>query len=235
MSKKVIPVICEGQSDAIALQDYLSFLFRDKNIEFVVCGGDILGDDESYEKEIDELLSEVIFTPERPVDFSPSDILMIVHLIDTDGIFVDDSKIVLDTKLNFTHYYDDSIAVTKSVPATIETRNKRRERINECIRKREAIIKGCLIKYRLFYMSCNLEHVTHNERNVGDQNQKLLLAEYFSERFMDDVNEFVQFLEEHNQSKTHSFEESWKFIKKHSLDRTTNLIILISEFDDLLR
>lgn len=235
MSKKVIPILCDGQSDAVALQDYLSFLFVDKNIEFVVCGGDLFGDEQSYEKDIDELLTDAIFNSDRSVDFEASDILMVVHLIDTDGIFIDDSKISLDKSLDFTHYYDDGIAVTKNVPATIELRSKRRERIYECIAKEEATIKGNLVKYRMFYMSCNLEHVTHNERNVGSQKEKFLLAQYFAERFLDDINEFLQFLEERNLSNTHDFKESWKFIKNHSLDRATNLTILITNFEDLIK
>lgn len=229
MSKKVVPLICEGRSDLIALEDYLNELFKDKEIKFVVASGDVLGKDENYDKYLDELIEGAIYKNENfTADFTLDDILMIVHLIDTDGIFEDDNIVCLDKNYTFTNYFNNKICVTKNVAATRKTRIQRRDRICECIKTNSVTIKKKAFPYMIFYMSTNLEHVTQDERNIETDTEKIKLAEEFSTRF-NDSKKFLEFLKENNQSKTYDYKLSWDYIKHHSLEKSTNLIIFVNQ------
>lgn len=230
MSKKVIPLICEGRSDLIALEDYLNDLFKDKEIKFVVASGDVLGKNENYDKYLDELIENAIykndnFTP----DFTLDDILMVAHLIDTDGIFESDDIVCLDKTLTFTNYFDDKICVIKDVIATRKTREKRRERINDCIKTSAVTIKNKTLPYAIYYMSTNLEHVTQNDRNIETDIEKIKLAEEFSTRF-NNSTDFLEFLNANNKSNTLDFQQSWDYVRNNSLSKCTNLIIFVYKF-----
>lgn len=222
MKKKVVPLICEGVSDLIALEKYLDDLFADKEIKFVVSSGDILGDENNESQYLDELIKKTIFSSHP--DFTLEDIYFIAHLIDMDGVFESDDIVSLNQNIDMTYYDDKKIIVSKDVLKTIETRHRRRERIIECINKDTVDINNRKIKYSIFYMSTNLEHVTCGKRNIKAK-EKLHVATNFAYQFNSD--EFLNFLEKNNASCTNDYYESWNYIKKHSLDKATNLIILI--------
>lgn len=227
-NKKVIAVVVEGQSDATALQDYLSSLFTEGVFEFAVSSGDFLSTDEDCEEDLEFLLeNRAIFRPDVHRDFEAEDLFAVIHIIDTDGVFISDENVWLDPNLSYTHYFDDHIVVTKNVARTNELRYNRRDRIEECLKTKNVRIRNVNgIPYFLYYMSCNLEHVTQGERNVEMALDKIDLAMEFASRFPNE-NEFIQFLIDNNASHTEDYQESWSYIKRHSLDRATNLIIFI--------
>ncbi len=222
MKKKVVPLICEGVSDLIALEKYLDDLFADKEIKFVVSSGDILGDENNESEYLDDLIRQTIFSSHP--DFALEDIYSIAHLIDMDGIFESDDIIELNQNIDTTYYDNKKIIVSKDVSKTIKTRHIRRERIIEYINKGIVNIDNRKIKYKIFYMSTNLEHVTCGNRNIKAK-EKLHVATNFAYQF--NSKEFLNFLETNNASCTNDYYKSWDYIKKHSLDKATNLIILI--------
>ena len=61
MIKKVVPLICEGQSDLIALEDHLNDLFINEEIKFVISIGDILGNIDNENEYFDDLIYRTIF------------------------------------------------------------------------------------------------------------------------------------------------------------------------------
>ena len=227
MDKKVIPLICEGYSDLVALEDYLNDLFRDKAIQFFVASGDITSDRNKKDKYLNELIEDAIFNnPNRSVDFTIDDILMVAHLVDTDGVFESDDVVKYDGSLSFNQYFDDHILACKSVKEMNETRALKRDRLLDCIDTDTIAIKNRNLIYRIFYMSVNLEHVTQDNQNVETEIEKMDFAEEFATRF-DKLDDFVSFLEHNNTSGTHDYKESWKYIRKHSLNKATNLIVFV--------
>lgn len=234
MSKKVIPVLCEGQSDLIALESYLDDIFSDCDVKFVITSGDFLGDETKYNEDLNKLIEESIFCNNvTNIDFTYDDILMVAHLIDTDGVFESDEILSLDENEKHTKYYDNKIVVCNSVPIAIERRSKRRERINDCIKTSNVLINNKFFPYSIYYMSSNLEDVTWEEKNVPSAKEKIALAKNFSIRY-ENSEDFIKFLESVNCSRTTDYLKSWNYIKKHSLKRSTNLIIFINKVKEML-
>ena len=73
-------------------------------------------------------------------------------------------------------------------------------------------------------MSCNLDHVLYNLQNASDKEKEDYALE-FSEKYIDNIDDFISFLCNSDFSCCDSYEDSWKFIKggKHSLERYSNL------------
>ena len=87
------------------------------------------------------------------------------------------------------------------------------------------------IPYRVFYMSCNLDHVLYNEQNLED-NQKVDMADEFADQYLDDIDAFISFMNDKSLIFEGNFKETWKQIKlnKNSLMRHSNLHIFINEY-----
>jgi hypothetical protein len=73
-------------------------------------------------------------------------------------------------------------------------------------------------------MSCNLDHVLYNLQNATDT-EKEEYAFNFSEKYIDNIEDFILFLYKSEFSCCDSYEDSWMFIKqgKNSLERYSNL------------
>ena len=87
------------------------------------------------------------------------------------------------------------------------------------------------ISYNAYYLSCNLEHVLHNDANIDD-NLKVEKAEEFSERYYEKESDFLDFIRAESFAVEGSYKESWEFIKQgsNSLNRYSNLHLV---FEDL--
>ena len=92
------------------------------------------------------------------MDQKKKDILQVIHIVDTDGAFIPDSNIVLNNNADSTLYYLDCIE-TNNVKKIIDRNNKKISIISKLCNTSK-IYK---IDYKIFYMSCNLDHVIHNE------------------------------------------------------------------------
>ena len=73
-------------------------------------------------------------------------------------------------------------------------------------------------------MSCNLDHVLHDKRNLtNDEKENLAIA--FARKYKDDIHGFIRFINDSNISVGGTFLETRAFIKEglNSLGRHTNL------------
>lgn len=107
----------------------------------------------------------------------------------------------------------------------------RRENINTLSTNISGICNG--IPYKVYYMSCNLDHVLYNLQNANYKDKEENALE-FSERYIDNIYDFIHFLRNSDFSScSESYEDSWKFIKedKHSLERYSNLGLCFSSPD----
>lgn len=86
------------------------------------------------------------------------------------------------------------------------------------------------IPYRVYYMSCNLDHVLHDKRNSSDD-EKENDAYVFAKKYRNDVSGFVKFINNSFFSVKGDFKDSWNHIEKeqNSLERYTNLCVCIEE------
>ena len=73
-------------------------------------------------------------------------------------------------------------------------------------------------------MSCNLDHVLHDNPNATDEEKKVNSLT-FNDKYYNDIDAFVRFIRESIFSQCTDYKDSWDYIKqdKHSLERNSNL------------
>lgn len=86
------------------------------------------------------------------------------------------------------------------------------------------------VPYRVYYMSCNLDHVLYDKRNSTDE-EKEQDAYTFAKAYKNNVEAFMNFMCKSSFSVKGDFKESWEFIEEdmHSVERYTNLPICLME------
>lgn len=221
--KKVILFIVEGITDRDSLAYMLEEYLVPLQIRFKIVNGDITTKNgvtsSNVIKHIDKMVDQVTNQIIRR-----SDILRIVHLVDTDGCFVDDAMVKDCCKKLF---YDEHCihAVNKGA---ITARNKQKQMNLKRIMNEHQIHK---IPYSVYYFSCNLEHVLHNDANV-ETNKKVELADSFADLYENDIEGFVEFLSDQSFSVKGTYQSSWEFIQidGHSLQRYTNFGLFLDEY-----
>lgn len=218
---KVILFIVEGFSDKEALNGILSELYEDKSIVFSIVDGDITTQNSTRSENIREKIGDCIKRAIQRDKFLKTDIDLVIHLIDTDGVYIPDNNIIenKDLKVKYTETHIETNEVEN-----IKKRNDKKRSILNILSSMSSIYKGKnIIPYRMFYMSCNLEHVLHNIQNAVD-NEKVNLAERLEDEYIDNPEEFVKFMSNSSFTVQGGYKETWEFIKKdlNSLNRYSN-------------
>ena len=77
------------------------------------------------------------------------------------------------------------------------------------------------IRYRLYFNSCNLEHVLYNELKDFSDEEKEELSDEFAEMYEGKIDEFIRFISDVELAVPGTYRETWKFIEKdkNSLQR----------------
>lgn len=225
-SKKVIIFIVEGISDKESLNGILSEFYEQSEFVFVVINGDITTD---YGCKVDNISSKIVSyikdAMKKKNKFYKKDIKRVVHIVDMDGAYIPDNNIVFDDCDKI--MYTTNNIKTKDVEK-VKDRNMRKRNIINKLSSMNYIYGK--IPYTMFYMSCNLEHVLHNLQNVSDE-KKFKLASEIEDKYIDNPEEFVEFLKNSEFAVKGSLAETWKYIKKdlNSLQRHSNLRIFFEE------
>ena len=93
-TKKVILFIVEGITDKTALGTVLDAILSNEKIHFAITEGDITTKDDVNASNVIRRINEIVkFTQER-YHFKASDLLEVVHLIDTDGAFIPNTAVI---------------------------------------------------------------------------------------------------------------------------------------------
>ena len=149
--------------------------------------------------------------------YNKGDILEIIHLLDTDGAYISEDFIEKHEK-DKNYYYSDKLCTRN--PENTKKRNDKKSRIMDRLSSHSKI-NG--IPYKAYYLSCNLEHVLHNDANIDDS-LKVEKAEEFSDSYFGRELEFLDFIRTESFAVESSYKESWEFIKQgnNSLNRYRN-------------
>ena len=223
-TKKVVLFIVEGPSDETALSTVLYRIFSNDQTRFFVVHGDVFTKkDVSPNKIVIEVGAQI----KKFMDtyhFNKSDIKQVIHLTDTDGVFIPETAIAEECVEGKKYpYYAESCILTPN-PRGIIFLN-----VQKCQNLQRFVATGqvCNIPYRLYYFSCNLDHVLYNQINLSDS-EKQLMAENFDEQYADNAEAFIRFVRDSDFSVGGSYIDSWKFIETgiNSLQRYTNLGLL---------
>lgn len=229
--KKYLLFIVEGNNDKKEIQAILrascGSAFSDHYVDaFHVHNGDITTEKDSSEKNIIKKIEKIIVLwrngGEQPYQrISPSDVEKIIHIVDTDGVFIPESAVIKtdDEKAKYydqeIHYFDRDVLVG---------RNRKKARV---LRRLLEVKQIDNIPYELYYVSCNMDHLLFNTRNSQQKdkgrnafifagkckNKEYLLDSVFKEGVCASGN----------------LDESWTMIQKdyNSLARHTNINILM--------
>lgn len=223
--RKVVFVIVEGASDETALGIALNQVFDKESVHVHIMHGDITTRTGVTSQNIVAKVGNEVKAYATSNHYKASDFKQIIHIVDTDATYLPEEKILEDQECEELSYQDDGIH-TNDVGRVV-FRNKQKSenlyRLRNC-----GNIWG--VPYRVYYMSCNLDHVLHDKRNSSDD-EKEQDAYTFAKTYKKNVGAFMDFMCKSSFSVKGHFKESWEFIEydMHSIERYTNLPICLEE------
>lgn len=232
--KKIVFFIVEGITDQISLENIIDTLVDEynssstngDNVIFEISDGDITSDYSSKPSNIKSKITKIIKGNGKR-KYAPTDYKEVIHIIDTDGAYIDNEWIFQDeSKEKF--FYSTNGIYYKNRKDVID-RNKHKRKIIDFLSGLDKVYGS--VKYRVFFLSSNLEHVLHDEMNVEDV-RKIELAKDFESEYEDKVKDFIDFICNSSFSCKENYHESWDFIKRdnNSIKRYTNLDIFVNEY-----
>lgn len=217
--KRIVFVIVEGVTDDDALSGILSRWFDKNKVFFYVMRCDITTQRGVHSGNILSRITDEIKKYAKNNSVSRIHFQQIIHISDTDGAFITDERIIEDESQNRAYYSTEDIRCKNRLDI-IKRNQQKRENLAKLSSTKE-IWK--IIPYRIYYMSCNLDHVLYNKLNTSDE-EKETDAHIFAKKYRKDISGFLRFISDSNFSVCNDYAESWEFIKqgKRSLERYTN-------------
>ncbi len=215
--KKIIFVIVEGPSDEETLGVLLNRIYDSNFVYIHVMHCDITTETNVNPGNIVAKIGNLI-KKYAGRTFKSADFCQIIHITDTDGAFIPDYAIVED-ELTIKPFYSETNIKTHN-KIGIKNRNQRkRENLNRLSSTSEI----WNIPYRVYYMSCNLDHVLYGKMNSTDDEKKND-AFSFAKKYRDNIPEFINYISKSDFSVVDSYPQSWQYIRAglHSLERHTN-------------
>ena len=220
MNKKLILVIVEGRSDREALGSFFINNFSDDNVAIRVYNGDITSGKKNTAENIENKIESIVEEAMNLYGVTSKDVKNIIHLVDTDGTYIDDNLVVYNNKHKRAYYTEEGIKTSN--PDQVKIRNNRKRNNLEILLNIKNIFG--VIPYNIYYLSANLDHVLYDKMNCNSK-EKVKSAISFSLKYRNDMEGFLNFLINSSFSKCDDYEESWTFIKENnnSLKRFSNL------------
>ena len=217
--KKVIAFIVEGSSDEAVIGSVMKEYFSDEQIQFVVVHGDITTRDYVSVDNIIRKINDLVSTLKEKYRYKTSDFIKIIHLADTDGVFISD-ECVWPADVDSITYYEDHIE-TRSREAILDRNHKK----SEILFKLYKTGKIGAIPYNIYYNSCNLEHVLFNELKDFTDEEKEEMSDEFADKYEQNPEDFIAFLSEQQVAVPGTYQDTWKFIEEdlNSLQRHTTM------------
>lgn len=220
--KKVVLFIVEGPSDEAALGSVMKEYFSSDEVQFVVVHGDITLKDNVSLDDIKKKINEQIEYIQKRYRYNFDDFIRIIHIVDMDGVYIP-SEDIKNADIEEVQYSEDFI-LAKHVQV-IADRNKRKGDILFKLRKTGKIHE---IPYRIYFNSCNLEHVLYGElKNYSDE-EKQRLSDEFADKYDGRAEEFVAFISEPAIAVLETYQKTWDYIEKdkNSLHRHSNMHLI---------
>lgn len=219
--KKVIAVIVEGPSDEAALGSILKEYFSSAEIQFVVVHGDITTKDYTSTDNILSKINNLIESVKQKYGYKREDFLKIIHIVDMDGAFCNDA--IVEKDIEGVRYYLDRIE-TKYPDYLIRKHTQKAEILSKLYSSGK--ING--VSYRIYFNSCNLEHVLFNELKDFTDDEKADMLMILQKSMKEKVEDFIEFISQDDLIAPGTFKQTWQFIEKekHSLERFTNMHLI---------
>ena len=215
--RKIVFIIVEGPSDESALGVLMGRLYDKAVVHVEIMHCDITTEYGVNPTNIVAKLGNTIKKYAGQI-YKPSDFVRIIHITDMDGAFIPDHAIIEDVTAEKTSY--DVTSIRTQNKSAIADRNRRKR---ENLSRLSSINRIWKIPYRIYYMSCNLDHALYNKLNSSNR-EKEDDARAFAKKYMDNIPDFVRFIREAAFCDIQNYDESWDYIREacHSLERHTN-------------
>jgi len=225
MSKRIVLFIVEGITDKNSLALVLSKIIeKDKIVKFKIINGDITTKNGVNAGNIHKKITDYIKEFIDGNVYKKSDILNIIHLVDTDGAYISDD-LVLKKDVDNIEYNTQNI-YAKNID-NIKKRNKQKSQILSKLSSTNVVYVN--LPYRIYFFSSNLEHVIHNKQSVCPE-EKRKYSEQFEDKFITNPANFIEFMSSLEFALNGEYKETWEFIKKdtNSLKRYTNFNLYLN-------
>ena len=224
--KKVVVVVVEGPSDENALGGILKEYFSSEEVQFKVVHGDITSDVMTQPDNAIIRICELVDSVRSKYGYQWEDFAKIIHLADTDGAFTKECVQAADVESVL--YYEDRIEA-----ADVEKIERRNAHKAEILFKLYSFGNVHGVYYRLYFNSCNLEHVLYNELKDFTDEEKERLSDDFSDKYEGKYQEFIDFISAEDVAVPGTYKETWRFIEKdkNSLQRHSNMHLIFEERD----
>lgn len=232
-SRKVCLFVVEGMADktslALPLQNLFRHFFDPAHVEFDIMNGDITAD---YRTKPDTIIGQLGSHIKKHLDKKKlkfDDLIQIILVVDTDGAFIPDDHVIVGARAyrKYPFYLDDSI-----ITANSEEQEKIQVRNHRKVSNLKRIISLPKVRKRpfcVYYFSCNMDHVFHNDANLDDDH-KVSMAENIEDKFRGNYKGFIDYLR-HSFPKgvECSYDYSWSFIEQgtNSLKRNSNFVLFL--------
>jgi hypothetical protein len=219
--KKVVVVIVEGPSDENAIGGVLKEFFSSEEVQFAVVHGDITSDYNTTVENAVSGVNKLVESIKSKYGYEWEDFMRIIHIADTDGTFT--KHCIHKAEVDSIQYYEDHIEYSN-----IEDVERRNRHKSEIMFKLYSTGKVHDIWYRLYFNSCNLEHVLYNELKDLTDDEKEELSDAFAEKYEGKVQEFIDFISDEEIAVPGEYKETWKYIEKgiNSLQRHSNMHLI---------
>lgn len=220
--KKVIAFLVEGPSEEAALGSIMKEFFFRNEVQFIVVHGDITLKDYVSVDTIRNRINDQIERIRNKYRYQYTDFLKMIHIVDTDGVYIPEVDVRL-ADVEEVQYNMDHIK-TKN-PESIRKRNKIKGDILFKLRKTGKIHN---IPYKVYFNSCNLEHLLYGELKDFTDEEKTEMADNFAERYEGKVDEFITFISDSSIAVSGTYQKTWDYIQKekNSIHRHTNMNLI---------
>ncbi len=224
-TRKVILFVVEGPTDEETLGPVFKKIFQREDVRFHVVHGDMTSNWSVSGANALKTVYKHIEVERKRYGIEKRDIMKVIHLVDLDGTFIPQDRVVLGTE-GVVKYFDDRIE--SSDPDRIIDRNHRKSLVLQRLFGADAVGK---IPYSIYYFSRNLEHVLHNNMQELTDDEKISYADAFADRYGTDQKGFQAFISNSEIAVSGDFHETWNFITQglNSLHRYCNLHLLFKE------
>lgn len=173
--KKVVLVIVEGPSDDTALGVMLNQIYDKDKVRVHIMHGDITTRKGVRSDNIVAKIGDEVRKYAKSNHYTSKHFKQIIHIVDMDGAYIPKKNVILDLEHDKISYDSDGI----HTPNQQEIIERNRQKTDNLYRLR-GIGQVWQVPYRVYYMSCNLDHVLHNRRNSTDDEKE-------TEAFIDDA------------------------------------------------
>lgn len=223
-TKQILLFVVEGENDSIALAATMTEIFTAEQVKFRVMNGDITSRNTVCPNNIKKILgNEIKAYVEEFLHVNKKDIYMVVHLVDTDGAFVDQSCVTSDESLPRKCKIYNANSIIANDRQSIIDRNTNKSRIMRLLKDMDNVWGN--IPYKLYYFSCNLDHVFCNDPNPLLKKRNAL---YIDRKYSVNPQLFIQDISDPSLAAHGDYCETWEYIQQgvNSLNRNTNLHLL---------